>query len=83
MLFRVLLETQQVEEPFKNGTGPVACGQAGNILGGGTSLEHAVTQFETSVVVGEAQRVFLAGILLEAVMHLHAVFTDDIRVDAP
>ena len=78
MLPCVLLETEKVKKALENGAGPVAFTDAGNILGVGAPLEHAVPQFETPVVVGESERVFLTRIPLETVVDLHTVFTDNL-----
>ena len=67
MLPCVLLETEQVKKALENGAGPVALTDAGNILGVGAPLEHAVPQLETPVVVGESERVLLTRIPLETV----------------
>ena len=71
MLPCVLLETEKVKKALENGAGPVAFTDAGNILGVGAPLEHAVPQFETPLVVGESERVFLTRIPLETVVDLH------------
>ncbi len=60
MLPCVLLETEKVKKALENGAGPVAFTDAGNILGVGAPLEHAVPQFETPVVVvGSVQNALL------------------------
>ena len=46
MVLCILLEAEQVEETFENGTGTVAFCNAGNVLGIGTPLEHAVPKLE-------------------------------------
>ena len=49
----VEFSTHRSNFPSAGSTGLVTRSKAGNVLGSGTSLKHAVTQFETSVIIGE------------------------------